>query len=180
MPVTINGSGSVTGVDPDSFSTGLQHIATKSFSAVSSVSVNSCFTSEFDTYRVIADVTCTADVALQIRLRLSGTDNTSGYYAIGHYSVSGTGPTRLESANQSAMRIGSTNQNALLTVMDLMYPASAIKTRFASTVGGNFQSSQWGGFHDDATAYDGFSLFGSSGTVTGTIRVYGYMNGVAS
>jgi hypothetical protein len=30
--------------------------------------------------------------------------------------------------------------------------------------------------HDVATAYDGFTIFPSSGTIAGTIRVYGYKN----
>ena len=58
---------------------GLVHINTTTFSAVSSVSVNNCFTSAYENYLILGNVIGTAGTSIAARLRASGTDATTNY-----------------------------------------------------------------------------------------------------
>ena len=169
----------------DTYSTtpiGLVHIVTTTFSAASAVNVNGCFTSVFDNYRILVSLTGTADVAVTMRMRLAGTDNSASSYtftltraiysasALASRTPAGWGGTTtmweaIEAAN-GAVRTGS---------MDIYGAALAAHTGYTATVnasgnGGVIST----GYHAVATAYDGFGLTPSSGTVTGSLVVLGY------
>ena len=184
MAVTIAGSGTVTGVDPDSFETGLRHIVTKDFSAVSSVSVDDCFTSEFENYRVLVTAVGSVDSDLLMRLRASGTDDTSSNYAYRYIrGYSGTTLNTVVTTSASAMRVGSALTGRSLDIFDLASPFVAGPTMGTGLDTGSVTAptafiSTFG--HNVSSAYDGFTVYPSTGTMTGTFRVYGYMNGVAS
>ena len=183
MAVTIAGSGTVTGVDPDSFETGLRHIVTKDFSAVSSVSVDGCFTSEFDNYRVLATITTTsAGMNILGRLRASGTDSSAADYSrnlilLSNGSVSGnraTGQSSWELVN-----IGSGQRSTMDATV--FAPNLAAKTSMRQSFGPNVDSpgtqTRYGlnGFdHSLTSAYDGITLLTSTGTITGTVSIYGH------
>jgi hypothetical protein len=181
MPVTINGSGTVTGVSADSLSTGLQHITTKSFTGVSSISVDNCFSSAFENYRIIGTIVGSGDTSISFRLRVSGADNSaSSYNSIGYFVIINEGPTRIQSTSQTSARFGSANTTGYTNTLDIFGPHAVSATRFQSLVGGNLQTSQWGGSHEVVSSFTGFTVIPGAGTITGTLRVYGYMNGVAS
>jgi hypothetical protein len=108
-------------------------------------------------------------------MRVSGVDNSSSIYkrqflrAIST-TVSGSYDTSTETL---ATNIATESAQAFIEIFS---PALAAKTRIASNFSGgdiNFLGLYYT-LHDTATAYDGFSLIPSSGTITGTIKVYGY------
>lgn len=195
MPVTINGSGSTgsinTAVLPSSgsFATqsyadtagGLVKIATETFSAVSSVSVNNCFTSTYDQYLITLDYTQTTTDRLDARLRVGGVDNTtaSSYASqIFYASGVGTGAGRSTSDKWNSWA-ESTSTSRMQANINVYSPAIARITGFtsfhqygASNAGIQFS----GGTHNQTVAYDGFTLIPATGTITGTVRVYGYRN----
>lgn len=167
---------------PASVSTGaIGTYGAVTFSAASSVSINSCFTSEFDWYDVIFDVTTSAAQFVNMALRLSGTDATTAYDRQVTNSENAT-TTTAQSLNGSAWRVTSTSVTGRHSgTIRLFGPALAAQTTgtILSGAAANPMTSTTGGLynaflsHRTATAYDGVTFSPNSGNITGTIRVYG-------
>jgi hypothetical protein len=151
------------------------------FSAASSVSLNGCFSSSYQNYKIVINYSGTVSDYLYFRTRASGTDLSSSIYgrtviimdsAIGY----------LSSASQSAGWSGNTTANFDGgSEVNVYSPFESAVTRvFAS--GTNKRASNTsavfmhGNIIDNTTSYDGITFYPSSGTVTGTIRVYGMKN----
>jgi hypothetical protein len=147
--------------------------------AVSSVTVSSAFSSDYDNYRIIyTGGTASVDNDLKMTLGASAT----GYYAGFAYVPYGTGVvTGIANNNATSWaNIGSqrTVRNSL--DVDLFGPNQAIETGMtaryfgvtAGAVGGSM-----GGFHNSTVQHTAFTITCTSGNITGgTIRVYGYRN----
>jgi hypothetical protein len=147
-------------------------------SAVSSVAVTSCFSSTYDNYLVTLEGgTCSADCAVGLQLGSS----TTGYYGFLVYGAPSSATVQGATVNNGAsfqfVGGGSSGQNVHV-VVDLFGPNKAAYTkcyRAGYQNGGNY--GHFAGQHQVATAYTGFTLIPSAGTLTGgTIRVYGYRN----
>jgi hypothetical protein len=159
---------------------GLSHIATESFSAVSSVSLNGVFTSDYDNYRIILTGTSDVDRDPRIRMRASGTDDsTANSYVSQQLIVSGASVTGARTTTKfvilGTLQSGLTNIIAFEIVKPFLAEATAmyaINTRNFS--GAVFQTSSV--IHNQTVSYDGFSLIANAGNITGTLRVYGYAN----
>lgn len=193
MPITLNGSGPIAGattvngltLPTDSIQPGMVLINTTTFNAVSSVSVNNCFTSTYDNYRILTRLTAASgNPTLTMRLRLSGTDASGGDYV--KQDVSGFGGTAGAGlgTGQTSWHLGdsaSANANRWMQSVELMGPNMALNT--LATANGGFVNSTPTTFtaqasynHSLTTQYDGLSLISSTGTISGYIRVYGYRN----
>ena len=151
------------------------------FSGASSISLNGCFSSSYDTYRIIGSFQGTANGALNLRLRASGTDTTTGYYGNNIYmlytstAVNGGASNNLTNIGISSV-VSTANARSVL-IFDAGNPNLA---QFTTINAQSFQADSYfttGGWKaDNLTQYDGFTLYPASGTITGTIRVYGYKN----
>lgn len=165
---------------------GLVHINTTSFSAVSSQSVNSVFSSTYTNYKIITNITATSntgDTGLRLRLRVSGTDNSSGIYRMNEVYVVSTSSTITNDAGGSNtyFTIGHIDDSAPGTfiISELGRPFVAARTNYINhqTVirnGGDSRSSWMSGNHDTATSYDGFTIYPDTGNITGSVSVYAY------
>jgi hypothetical protein len=164
---------------------GAVHVNTTTVSGASFV-VNGCFTSTYANYLLIFDYYGSTAAAPNMRLRVSGTNSTSAYYSAGvlvrYDNETVTGVSANNSGEWSA-RLGHTDTGSTTrcqTTMTLTSPALAVNTTLtgmfndARTAGGS-AGGQFHGFHNAATAYDGFE-FGVGMSLTGTVRVYGYRN----
>lgn len=167
---TANSGGSVT-------ATGGQIV----FSGVTSVSLNGCFTSTYDVYRVIMSLTHSGTANLTLRLRASGTDNSAASYdqAMIYQNLT----TAYGANDQNQTSIGLSLSGAYIrrwSTMDIYQPNKAETTYWgilhgeSSLAAGNAGTIT--GLHDSTTQFDGLSLIASTGSITGTIRVYGYKN----
>jgi hypothetical protein len=161
---------------------GLVLITSQSFSATSSVSVNNCFTSTYGNYKVmISGLTSSVDdVRIDLRFRVSGTDNTASDYYDQEFYANGTSLTGSRQSAQTYIRFGYSQIAGPNHISaEFMNPQAASRTSItAMTLLGSggpklIVSSQ---MHLGATSFDGFSVFPASGTFSGTIRVYGYKN----
>jgi hypothetical protein len=164
---------------------GLQLVAAASFSGVTSVQVNNCFTSTYRNYRIYIDcVGVTNSNKLSMRLSVSGTPSTTGYYSgmqAFDYTTSGAFSSSLTSDRVQIMWVGSTGAaaNAKGAFVDVMRPQLAVETDFLSMNNGvNAGVAYQGGLvisaHTVSTAYDGFTIINSAGTnIAGAYRVYG-------
>ena len=164
IPTTVTGAGVTLG------STG-----TVTFAAVTSGSINGCFTSEFDNYRIECNFT-SASSDLRIRLRAAGTDATGGadYGTQVVAAASGTVSSAVYGVGFSYL------STAVLTghwgSVDMFAPAIAGPTRWTGLFSGPVSLTSSGGNHVLSVSYDGITIYPAAGTLSGTIRIYGYNN----
>lgn len=151
-------------------------------SAVSSVTVNSVFSSTYDAYRlVVSAVNCsTSDTAMYLQMTTGGTASTASYnYGIPRVDIANgnVSSTYSQSGTQMWVSITSASTSASMDILDSY--ASAY-TKFPHISRYELSTGYFGagaGQHQVTTSYDGIKIYPSSGTMTGgTIRVYGYRN----
>lgn len=157
---------------------GFTLITSQSFTASSAVNVNNCFTSAFDNYRVILTGQASASpTAIRLRMRLSGTDNSAATYST-RRQYNGTGSNPDVSATSAGVVEWYPVDTHILTV-DVTSPALVRNTGWTANgmtlvTASNPQDWISWGVHATATAFDGFTVFPSTGNMTGSVRVYGY------
>jgi len=160
----------------------LVYIDGASFSGVSSRSFDNVFTSTYENYKVLINITKSGVGNLRIRMRAGGTDNTATTYK----SVAS-----FEDANSSAAGFVKIFNGSTMDLPDLvdasvtltfMNPQSTKYTTvnsenflFRYTSGGAYMGT-FAGIFDNTNSFDGFTLFPVSGTITGNIRIYGIVN----
>jgi hypothetical protein len=152
---------------------------TVTFTTVSSISLNGCFTSSYVNYRMILDVTCPGFAPiLNLRFRTAGTDNTSNSYQRQRLTVDNTS-TSATRATDTSMRIAQCVSNIVVGVQaDIFNPQiaqnTALITSSTSTDSGILLEF-YGNSFSSSTVFDGFTLTPSDArTITGKVRVYGY------
>ena len=151
---------------------------------VSTVDVTSCFSSAYDSYRVVvSNMTLGGSgySTLFLCQMLSGsTPNTGSNYAYGFIKIDqGTGASSTDYGSASGSLLLSRGTNGVFnTSFDVQNPYAAQYTIFPGlsyTNGYNGYGGAGGGCHGVATSYDGIRFFPSTSTMTGgTINVYGY------
>jgi hypothetical protein len=151
-----------------------------------SVSVNNCFTSAYDNYRLLFSPSAVAaNGAIYLRLRLSGTDSSANYTTSRLYGYGGSTASQANVDGTEEMLLGyvkSAAPQVTAISVDIFSPAQARSTVAFSSAGMMETATVTDGFvlvvynaHTPATAYDGFTFLSSSGSnVTGTIYLYGY------
>jgi hypothetical protein len=154
---------------------GLTLITATTATAVSSLSVNGCFTSTYDSYFILLHGTGTGD--LEMRMRASGTDETSTDYRRGRYflGVNIGGVPFASAANESrtALTIGNLSANEGSMYVDLSNPFRAVNTTMVAHATGTLLQTI-GGSLLTSGSFDGFTLLATSFTLS--IKVYGYRN----
>lgn len=148
--------------------------------AASIASMNGVFSSTYDNYLILADFpTHSTGSATQMRLRLAGTDDVT---ASSYQTQTTTSTTTTVTGAQVVSTSGPINSNGAFLEdsmkVTLFAPAIARVTRWQSEFFGVISSIASGsayGRHTAATAYDGVSILVGAGTITGTVRVFGYL-----
>jgi len=155
------------------------------FSAVSSISLNDVFSATYDSYLMIWSVDgSTTATTLSWRARVSSTDNSSSNYSFGNWgnnSESGSiifnQGTLTTSLDLGAVKSGSEVNQGQMFVHN---PFSSSKRTQANGsyvfTDTNYRGRNFAGSLSVTTSYTGFSMLVASGTITGTVRVYGYKN----
>lgn len=146
------------------------------FEAVSSLSLNGVFSSDFDNYMISLRLIGNVANFPAYRLRSSSIDSTTGYvrqylYA-GSTTISGgrtTGTTEFyDFGTSTSLWAGSCSY---WYGPSLTQPTAVrfipVDARDAATI------NDYAGTHSVSTSYDGFTLFPNTGTFTGRIAVYG-------
>lgn len=148
------------------------------FSGASSVSLNGCFTSTYANYKVIVNVKTSTTASVFGRMRASGSDVSANYrnqrlwsYSTTTGSSSSTTDTGINGNFnvQPATEFGDFN-------MEITSPNIAETTRILSiwTCNNAQETNIINSALANTTQYDGISIITSSGTITGTVTVYGY------
>ena len=148
-----------------------------SFTAATAVSVNGCFTSTYENYLVIFSPVATASSqTVATRLRLSGTDATGASDYVVQQSLAYGALIAGQTTTSSTWIMGRVNTHRSPHSVFLYAPALAQETSINSVGGASDSLYTSMGYHALATAYDGFTVYPTSSSMTGTLRVYGLRN----
>lgn len=173
-----------TSISVGSGSASVNSNGTVSFSGASSISLNGCFTSTYESYKIIFKVASgTATSQVRFRLRAAGTDQT-GSSLWGGVIGSHSNTTQAFSGVQTFFALGdmanSTNPT-LTSEVTLHYPQVAKVKGMTANIffdnGSTVYGGSWGGEYQIATSCDGISFFmANAGNMTGTVQIYGLTN----
>jgi hypothetical protein len=167
VPTSVGGSGV-------SVSTG----GKVTFTAATPIQVNGCFTSAYDYYRVVMNVTTSSAAGLwnfQLRVGVVNAAGATDYaFSILQSSSAGAWGNLNFNGGTNVISLGYAGPSTSSSSIEFIGPALAQKT--SMTVNGNYAGTPYtgGGQHALSTAYDGFAIIPSAGNITGTLMVYGY------
>jgi hypothetical protein len=154
---------------------GLVHISTSTLSGNANLQLNNVFTSAFTNYRIVAELTTSANVRIYFKTSESATP--SGTYGYNNAFFSNTTVYDRNSA------ISSIRLTTLLTAgtaathsIDVFSPQLNVPTKIQGQYFTFLETGLISGSRTVATQSDGFFLDLDSGTMSGTVRVYGYRN----
>ena len=162
----------------------LTFITSATASAASSLSVNNCFTTTYANYLLLGNIfgSVTSATVLNMRFRVATTDDTSAnYFNVSTSNTNLGGPTRIFQTAQTSGQIGSTSTGTGYFQATAMNPQVAAQTEVQTNwtnLAAAVVNSQGNGSTGilTTTQFDGFTLLPATGTITGTVRVYGYSN----
>jgi len=160
-------------VTPATPSSGLTLITTLSPSSVTEVTADNVFTATYENYLIEIALDQSANSVLFAQLRSSGSNLTSGTYT--YDAVAGPAQTSQTSWELSANTGGACTLVNAFTLFrpELAATTFGVSSRMASV---DNASQQYGYINTNASAYDGIRIAGSSGNITGKIRIYGLAN----
>ena len=162
---------------------GLVHINTTAFSAVGSQSINTVFSATYDYYKIIVTCYGSAAAALDLRLRVSGADNSSAVYNYQRLEVIATVEDGNRSTNQTSWRCGEYDDASNIPTnfdISLYKPFDAVHTTMRSqntslsNAPDGIRIDYLDCVHKADTSFTGFTILASSGNMTGSVSVFGY------
>lgn len=168
----------VKGAGAAATASGLTLLSKTTLSSTTNVSLNNVFSSTYDNYRILYQGHFSAGATdVEMRLRVSGTDNSSAVYygGRGTTDISGTFLANGTSGATKWFMCTPTTASGHFAI-DVMKP---FDVTFKTTFSGTFVSRHLdrmgynAGFHDTEASYDGFSIFFANACI-GTLSVYGY------
>jgi len=158
--------------------------AETAFSAASSVTADSVFTSTYTNYRILIRFTTTAaDLGMQFR---AATVDTTTNYNYQQLRANSTTVSGARSASQSSAIIGENTNGSFFSLcsIDLSGVQLAEPTSFSSVnakTTTNYDAPSvvhFTGNQSASTAFDGIKILVSTGTMTGSYTIYGYSKAV--
>jgi hypothetical protein len=157
-------------------SQGLTLINTTSFSAVASQAFDSVFSATYDNYLITVTMTTATSPTLTMVMRTSGVDNTNSNYNLQRLEASNALVTATRTTAGASWAIDTQTDQPKSFTMEMLNPFSANNTflkNFANTAG------YWqlnGARFSANTSFDGFKIICSTGSMTGTAKIYGLAN----
>ena len=156
-------------------------IATTDFSAVSSVSIENVFSASYQHYLVVRNLLgSVGGASLDVRLRVSGTDSSGADYRRQLVSADSTSVAGVRVTGNTAWvsALGVNEATAIgYDALRISNPFETVRTTAWTDVGytvtGNITLARQVMAHDLATSYTSLTVLPSSGTITGSITVYG-------
>ena len=149
---------------------------TTTFTTVTALSLNGIFSATYLNYLALIVVTPSASGHyLRSRLRVSGVDATGANYdmqQVEFYSTTTLPQIQIDQTSWRTCYLG-TNGDTCINI-EFYRPNTSVNTLFKTNSAQPTEILLGGGDHDLATAYDGLTIYPDTGTITGTITVYGY------
>ncbi len=167
---------------PATPASGLTLITSQAFSAASTINVNDVFSATYDNYLVLLTGTMTASTNVNLRFRVGGADDSTSNYNIQYNDMTSTTDNVDSQTAQNISRIANASANQHFSSQTIFYRPFAAEKKFfdaivtRATTGASIGMGRNLTGFDAATSFTGFSLLPGSGTITGTVKVYGYQN----
>jgi len=160
---------------------GMVLLNTTSFSGVSGISLPaSTFTSTYRNYKFLIEVSgASASGIYNMRLRASGSDNTTANYQQQSFYSSGATVASSRTTNQTSYSMNSINTNRNFYDFTIYAPQIATETLWQINGGFNpattsLESNGWIGGFSATTQFDSLSFYSTGANISGIYRVYGY------
>ena len=160
---------------------GLTLITTQGFSGSSSQSISDCFSSTYTNYRIMFYLTdASAQTNILARLRVSGSDASGSNYNRAGYLDYGAGIQADHATGETSWPFSGANKDSdgLCTeavCADIFRPFLAKKTAVNALGVQNLDTGRGRNMtHTLDTSYTGITFFPATGTMTGSVSIYGY------
>ena len=149
-------------------------ITTNTFTTSSAVAIDDCFSATYQNYIVeIVGNSSSTSATVSLRYRKSGSNLSSALYDLRGSQVT-SADTAYALTSSAASRFAAT-----LTFFDVFSSGRqvvAINAGGLSTGVSGYGQAGFGWYDVATSGADGFNLFPSTGTITGTVRIYGLVN----
>jgi hypothetical protein len=165
-------------------SAGLVRIGSASLSA-NPTNITNVFSTTYKNYKIVID-NAVATGRGYMFFRIGANVSTNIYYYASISRVSSGTTSNIEGNAQPFIRLTNwenattANIRAIGATIEIQNPFEALNTTLQETHGGGSIVDLWAGFSgglvNDTTSYTGFTIGAESGTLTGTVTVYGYAN----
>lgn len=157
---------------------GMTFINATTFSASSSVTVDSVFSATYDYYQIILSNTGSAVDDLAMQFRTGGTTNTnSNYYTQELQADSTIVSGSRQGPVTTGVRVGKNNTVRVYSTIFLQNPFASLPTGVQALIISNAEGLPNIRYHvgnfSTTTSFDGFRLLPTSGTITGTVTTFG-------
>jgi hypothetical protein len=174
--------GNAIDTSAEDFGGGLIHIETVAYTTVSSIQVDDCFSADYDNYKLLVNLSnCSVDSDLRLRFVL-GTSPVTTSYGFAHPGVTLTNSaSNLTGSAQTSLSLGNFQSGFptfFATTSDILNPnltrVTLVNSILSNIASGNHIGRAGAGFLNTTDSLQGFQLFPSSGTISGTASIYGY------
>jgi len=161
---------------------GLTLIIKSPFTTVSSHSVDDCFTSTYANYKVLIKWSAQSadDVDVTLRLRASGSDTSTNYNCQRLFAYETTVATDTDPSGNDDWIAGVADKDfAAVTFLEMEIASPQVATTTSMVLRQYGYTTQQflhfvGGRQNSSTQFDGIKVLANTGTMSGTVWVYGY------
>ena len=163
---------------------GLVFIKKQSGTGVTSISIDNCFSSKYSHYKIIGDIETSGVLTdINAKLRVGGVDTSTNIYSYQYMLGSSTVVVGARATSQASMFYLLGTRATGLREMSISEIRNPFQTEYTTSVS-MFPQGSNGDLNCDffvnstttTTSFDGFSTIAGTGTLTGTVYVYGYVN----
>lgn len=149
-------------------------LSTTTFSASSGQGFNNVFNSTYDNYQIYLNISsASGSPSIRFRLRVGGVTATGSNYAYAHTKNAYTTSNTADGGNSTSWAWAYYGVAPTNARFEILSPFLAQRTGCVGQVQTSADIWHMGATHTLATSYDGFEFYPDSGTITGTISIYG-------
>jgi hypothetical protein len=156
-------------------------LTSQSFSASTAVNVNNVFSSSYENYQIFCSWKGSATHQAYLRWRVSGADDTNTKYNLGAW-VGNNSYLNEDMTNAHTLGFYDSGWPGSHTRLEVYSPQLTAPTKITvQHTGGRSGVTVTAGHvgqggHVNATSFTGFTIYPSTGNITGTVRIYGLAN----
>lgn len=161
-----------------STSAGMDLINTTSFSTSGGVNIDNIFSATYDNYQIVMTSIGTANAEIYFQFRTGGSTNTnSNYYTQEFQADAGTYSSTRNGPITSGLYLAKQNTSRCNSQIFLQNPFASVSTGAESLIINNTDAFPNLRYHvgnfSGTTSFDGIRISPASGTMTGTVSIYG-------
>ena len=155
---------------------GMVLLNTTSFSGVSSQSVNDVFSATYENYKLVFNYLGSVGTTARLKWRVGGADNSSNVYYSQGLLASVTSVTAAADGPVTTGHIlgQHVTSRSMISTYEVGSPFSSLNTQFLGMRAKDGEMEIKLAAYDAATSFTGFTIIPASGTITGSVSVYGY------